>query len=59
MFDNDAPIVTAQGFKNLEFMSVSEIESYIDELKAEIVRAETDIEKKKASASAADSVFKV
>lgn len=44
--------------KNLEPMSVDELQHYVEELKAEIVRAEADIAKKKAYASAASSFFK-
>ena len=44
--------------KNLVDMSVSELEDYIEELKAEIKRAEEDIKKKKASRDAAASIFK-
>ena len=59
MFDEEEkkPKKTA-GFQNLEFMSVAEIEYYIQTLKAEIQRAEADIARKKASAAAADSFFK-
>ena len=57
MFDED-PIAPKGDFKNLEFMSVAEIKEYITELEAEITRAKTDIDKKQASAAAADSVFK-
>ena len=57
MFD-DVPVKKESGFKVLESMSVDEIEEYIAELRAEIERSEVDIVKKKASAAAADSVFK-
>ena len=49
---------TALGFKNLEFMSVEELDEYINELKAEILRAETDRERKKLSREQADGIFK-
>ncbi|MCB9982220.1 MAG: DUF1192 domain-containing protein [Rhodospirillales bacterium] len=59
MFDDDLPKPkTAEFPRNLENMSVSELEDYITELKAEISKAEGDITKKKASAEAADSIFK-
>lgn len=44
--------------RNLENMSVAELEEYIEELNAEIGRVEADIEQKNASKEAADSVFK-
>jgi len=46
------------GPKILDNMSVTELEDYIQELKEEIKRAEGDIEKKKSSQQAAESVFK-
>ena len=39
-------------------LGVSELRSYIDELRAEIVRAEAEIERKQGHRSAADSFFK-
>ncbi len=59
MFDEELPKPKTAGFpRNFENMSVSELEDYIDELKAEISRAEDDIARKKASQEAAASVFK-
>ncbi|MCB1720849.1 MAG: DUF1192 domain-containing protein [Alphaproteobacteria bacterium] len=59
MFDDDLPKPKVAEFpRNLENMSVSELEEYIEELKAEITRAEVDIAKKKASHEAAASIFK-
>ncbi|GJL84420.1 MAG: hypothetical protein DHS20C02_01950 [Micavibrio sp.] len=59
MFDEELPKPKTAGFpRNFENMSVSELEDYIEELKAEISRAEEDITKKKASQEAAASVFK-
>lgn len=43
--------------RNLEKMSVAELKDYIQELKAEILRAETDMDKKESSKALADSVF--
>ena len=43
--------------RNLEKMSVAELKDYIEELKAEILRVETDMDKKESSKSLADSVF--
>lgn len=59
MFDEEPVKKTSKGFKSLEAMSIAEIDDYILELKAEIIKAEQNIEKKKASAAAADSVFKI
>ena len=59
MFDEDLPKPKTSEFpKNMENMSVSELQDYIDELKEEIGKAEADINKKKASEEAAASVFK-
>ncbi|TVQ83759.1 MAG: DUF1192 domain-containing protein [Micavibrio sp.] len=43
--------------RNLEKMSVGELKEYIEELKAEIARAEADMKQKEGAASLADSVF--
>ena len=59
MFDDDLPKPkTAEFPRNMTEMSVSELEDYIADLRAEIAKAEADIAKKKASADAAASVFK-
>lgn len=39
-------------------MSIAEIETYITDLRAEILRAEADIKRKQATKAAADSFFK-
>lgn len=49
---------TSEFPRDLENMSVTEIEEYITEMKDEIARAESDINKKQASMNAADSFFK-
>ncbi len=59
MFDEELPKPkTAEFPRNMDNMSVSELEEYIEELQAEIAKAEGDIAKKKASEDAATSVFK-
>ena len=59
MFDEELPKPKTSEFpRNLGNMSVSELEYYIAELKEEIGKVEGDMAKKKASADAADSVFK-
>jgi len=44
--------------KNLEEMSIEALGEYIDELKAEIARAESMIGSKEVARDGADSVFK-
>ncbi len=44
--------------KNLEPLSIEELADYVESLKAETVRAEAEISKKKAYATAAASFFK-
>ncbi len=60
MFDDDLPKKKPESEfpRNLENMSVGDLEEYITELNAEIARVQSDIEKKKASHDAAASVFK-
>lgn len=58
LFDDDIPNTPKGQPKNLEPMSVSELEDYINDLKSEIIRVEEDIKKKKAHQDAAASVFK-
>lgn len=59
MFDDDnEPRKKAKTLKNLEPMSVDELESYIEEMKAEIIRTTDEIQRKKAHMDAASSIFK-
>lgn len=59
MFDDDLdPKKKAPKLRNLEPMSVAELAAYVEELRAEIVRVEADIAKKKAYSEAASSFFK-
>lgn len=61
MFDEDLePRKTKALFepRNLENLSLDELEAYIIELGAEIERVNEEIAKKKAHADAASSVFK-
>ena len=44
--------------KDLEPCSLDELAEYIENLKAEIIRTEAEIEKKKAHMDAASSAFK-
>ncbi len=44
--------------RNLEPMSIEELEDYISELKAEISRVEADIKAKKQHHADADQVFR-
>lgn len=59
MFDDDLePQKKPEKKKNLEPMSVDELENYIQDMKEEIARTEEEIKKKKAHMDAASSVFK-
>ena len=59
MLDDDLdPKKKPAKLKNLEPMSVDELTVYVEALKAEILRAEAEIAKKKAYATAASSFFK-
>ncbi len=59
MFDDDLdPIKKKPKKKDLESMSVSELEEYVSEMTDEIIRAEADITKKKAHQKAVSSLFK-
>ena len=57
-FDDLEPRVPKTAPKNLEPMAVAELEEYIEDLKAEIARAETQIAAKKSQKSGAASLFK-
>lgn len=46
------------GPKDLEPYSVDELVAYIEDLKAEIIRTEAEMAKKKAHMDAASSIFK-
>jgi uncharacterized small protein (DUF1192 family) len=52
------PQKKAASQKNLEPLSLDELEQYIADLKQEIVRAEDEIKRKKAHLDAASSIFK-
>lgn len=60
MFDEDLPKSKVPNTfpRNLELLSVSELEEYIADLEEEKKRVQNDIAKKKASQDAAASVFK-
>ena len=59
MFDdeNEKP-KTTEFPRDLENLSVEEVQDYISDMTAEITRAEADIKKKHASMNAADAFFK-
>jgi uncharacterized small protein (DUF1192 family) len=60
MFDEDLPKQKTGEFpRNLETMSVSDLQDYISDLENEITRVKGDMSKKKASQDAAASVFKI
>ena len=52
------PIRTVPEKKNLDIMSIEELQEYIGDLEAEIVRARETIEHKQAAKSSADGFFK-
>ena len=59
MFDDDLePLAKRNSLRDLEPMSVSELEAYVEEMKAEIIRVQLDIEQKKAHQEAVSSLFK-
>ena len=59
MFDDELdPITKTPRVKNLEPMSISELEAYIQLMTTEIKRVQEDIEKKKAHQDAVSSLFK-
>lgn len=59
MFDPDLePRHAKKPKKNLDPLSLDELNDYIQEMKDEIVRAEAEIARKKAHIAAASSFFK-
>ena len=60
MFDDDIPKVKPETIfpRNLENLSVSDLEEYIKDLQYEITRASDDMDKKKTSQNAAAAFFK-
>ena len=58
MFEEEDLGKKPAGLKNLEPISLDELDNYIDELKAEIVRVEEEKARKKTHMDAASSVFK-
>ncbi len=59
MFDDDLePKKKTPVLKSLEKLSLDELAAYIEDLKAEILRTEGEIARKKAHAAAASSFFK-
>jgi len=59
MFDEDLPKPKVTEFpRNLEALSIEDLEHYITQLEGEIERVRGDIKAKKASRDAAASVFK-
>lgn len=59
MFDDELePQKQSPKLKNLEPMSLDELQHYITEMQEEIKRAEAEIVRKKAHMDAASSVFK-
>lgn len=58
MFDDDQPRKPKAALKNLEPMSLSDLNAYITELEGEILRAKGEISRKSAHMNAASALFK-
>lgn len=59
MFDDEnEPQKKTPTLKNLEPMSVDELEGYIKDMKAEIIRTEEEIKRKQAHMDVASKIFK-
>lgn len=59
MFDDDLePRKPKKTLKNLEPMSIDELNAYINDMKEEIARTEAEINRKKSHMTAASSLFK-
>ena len=58
--DDEEDIVRSKDWtqRNIEALSIEQLQEYISELKAEIERVQADIVAKKSHASAAESFFK-
>ncbi len=56
--DDLEPIVKKAEIKDLEVMSIEALGEYIEELQAEIKRAEAEIELKNKARAGAEDVFK-
>ena len=56
--DDLEPIKTKATLKNLEVMSIEALGEYVEELKAEIARAEAEIAAKQKARAGAESFFK-
>ena len=58
MFDDEITFKKQDKLKDLEPMSLDELDNYIKDLKEEISRSENEIKRKKTHMDAASSVFK-
>lgn len=56
--DDLEPVKPVAAPRDLDILSIEALGAYIDELKAEIARAERAIQAKRSARSAADAVFK-
>lgn len=57
IFEDDMPQKTGHKPKLLDDMSVAELEDYVSDLKAEILRVEAEISKKQTHAQTAAALF--
>lgn len=58
MFDDDLPSTAKPAAKPLDGLSVEELEEYIAQLEAEIVRVREVLERKRRHRGSADALFK-
>lgn len=58
MFDDEDAQNKPKTLKNLESMSLNELDNYIQELREEIIRVEAERDKKKAYMDTLNSAFK-
>lgn len=56
--DDLEPLTAKAGAKDMEDMSIAALGEYIEELKAEIDRAQAAIEAKQAARAGAEAIFK-
>ena len=56
--DDDAPRNMPKPLKNLESLSVEDLQDYIRDLQVEVQHAETELKKKKDYSANLDSFFK-
>lgn len=58
MEDDDLPLRPPKPKRDLDPMSIEELEDYIEEMEAEIVRVRAEIARKRAHRTGADTLFR-